>query len=215
MTKRVKICGLTRLEDALLCADLGAWALGFIFYSKSPRSIQPVEAKKIIRLVRDKFNRPPLCVGVFVNETHHKMRSIYESLELDAVQLHGDESPKDTSLWANAWKAIRVKDEKDVSLIDSFHKLVSHILIESSHEGYYGGTGQVGNWQLARKISEEYSKIILSGGLNPGNINKAILEVNPYACDLSSGVESAPGIKDHNLIKKLFEEIENENHTRS
>ena len=203
---RVKICGITRSEDAIDAAYLGADALGFVFYSGSKRYIDPGAASKIIKSL------PPFItpVGVFVNEDKKRIQEVKSVSGIDLVQIHGDEDPDFcNSLGMKYIKACRVTDRDSLENIRYYN--TSFILLDSHSEDSYGGTGRTFNWKDASSYNFFGKSIILSGGLNSDNVRNAINLVNPYAVDVSSGVESAPGIKDHTKLKDFIEAIKNEN----
>ncbi len=200
---KIKICGITRLEDALLAADLGADALGFIF-TESPRQVVPETAGEIISLL------PPFVnsVGVFVDEEQESVREIAAYCKLDLIQLHGNESSGYCkALDLKALKVIRVKDEKSIESMASYRGTVQGFLLDTYVKGLPGGTGKTFNWELAKQ-AKKYGPVILSGGLNPDNICEAIEKVKPYGVDISSGVEASPGIKDPDKLKLLFSNIQ-------
>lgn len=201
---RVKICGLTRLEDAQLAQSLGAWALGFIFYSKSKRYITAESAAAIIGMLHPAAQP----IGVFVNQTEEAL-SVAKTAGLKGIQLHGDETPQEcATVRANFQgiliKAIRPEKEADLASITGYRGIVDYILIDSAAGGQYGGTGHTGDWDVAKKAASFGIPVILAGGLGPGNIGAAISAVAPYAADLSSGVEQSPGVKDHTKLHALF-----------
>ncbi len=200
---RVKICGITNKEDALLAADLGAQALGFIFYAKSPRSIKPQVARQIIAQL------PPLVlsVGVFVNEAAALVLEVVEMVRLDWVQLHGEEPPEYCRfLSRNVMKAIRVKDQSSLALMASYQGSVRAFLLDTHKTGQQGGTGESFDWSLARQ-ARDAGPIVLAGGLHPGNVAAAIREVSPLAVDVASGVEASPGKKDHDKLRAFFRAV--------
>ena len=187
MTK-VKICGITNIGDATLSVDLGADALGFVFYKDSPRCVREDVAREIIRQLPSSVS----SVGVFVNGKEDSIRQISEFCGLDLLQFHGDESPDFcTQFDKRLIKAFRVRDKKDLEFI-SLYK-VSAILLDTYYENIYGGGGKIFNWQLAVEAKRFSSRVILAGGLSPDNISKAIQAVNPFGVDVSSGIESEPG----------------------
>ena len=199
---RVKICGLTRAEDALLAESLGAWALGFIFYAKSPRFIEPAAAKEIIA----RLQTP--AIGVFVNQTAAALR-IAAEVGLRGIQLHGDETLEEVKAARAVFngfliKAFRLKTEADLAAIADYKGLVDYILIDAAVDGHYGGSGLRADGSLASRAKEFGIPVILAGGLNAENAAAAIAAVQPYAIDLSSGVEATPRIKDHEKMKALF-----------
>jgi phosphoribosylanthranilate isomerase len=200
---RVKICGITNLEDALLATESGADALGFIF-AESPRRISPQEARTIIH------HLPPLIktVGVFVNEEPARIKEIKATCGLDLIQLHGEESPEICQdLMPYSIKAFRIQNDKDLQKIEKYKGAVRAILLDTFQKGKAGGTGQTFDWSLAVKAKETDIPLILAGGLGPENIQKAITIVHPYAVDVNSGIEERPGKKDPVLIKRLMEKI--------
>lgn len=206
---KVKICGITSFEDALYAVEAGADAIGFIFWEKSPRYIEPTEALRIIKSL------PPfvLTVGVFVNAPFDELRSIIVKTNIDCVQLHGDESPRMCqsvceSTRKRVIKAFRIRERLDLDRLYGY-KVDAHLL-DTYREGVPGGTGETFDWDLAVEAKKE-RRIILSGGLNPENISKAIKLVRPYAVDVSSGVESRPGKKDPEKINRFMEQVRHTN----
>ncbi|RUM88595.1 MAG: phosphoribosylanthranilate isomerase [Thermodesulfatator sp.] len=201
---RVKICGITRLEDARLAVSLGAQALGFIFYRRSPRYISPEAAREIVKQL------PPLIttVGVFVNESPEVIREMVERVGLDLVQLHGDEPPDlARTFFPRVIKALRLASEEDLSSIDLYRGCVRAVLVEPRVKGLYGGTGQTLSWELAYKATQKGLPVILAGGLAPENVSEAVRRVRPYAVDVNSGVERAPGKKDPERMRALFRRL--------
>ncbi len=200
---KVKICGITNLEDASIAVELGANALGFIF-APSPRQITPQKARAIIRAI------PPFVktVGVFVNEAPATIREVMQHCGLDLIQLHGDESPAlCEELMPCTIKALRIKDESSLQTSQPYHGKVRALLLDTYSKKKAGGTGKTFDWNLAIKIKKMGIPIILSGGIGPSNIDLAIHTVRPYAVDVNSGVEKCPGKKSHILIKALMAEL--------
>ena len=198
---KIKFCGFTRQEDIDTAVKLGVDALGFIFYKKSPRYIEPEKAAAIIAAL------PPFVqsVGVFVNHSAAEIQRITDSCQLDIVQLHGDESPDFCeNLSSKVIKAFRVSTEADLDPIADYKGKVSAILLDTKSSKGYGGTGEVFDWRLAIKAKKLGIPLILSGGLNAQNIKNAVNDVAPYALDLSSGIEKSPGIKDESLMASLL-----------
>jgi len=200
---RIKICGITNLEDALLAAELGAHALGFIFAAQSPRSVAPAAAREIIRQL------PPLVltVGVFVNEEAAAVRELAERAGLDWVQLHGAETPDYCrSLGRRVIKAFRIQNEESLQSLEAYRGAAQAFLLDTYKKGLVGGTGETFDWDLARK-AEKYGPIVLAGGLTPENVATAIAAVQPQGVDVASGVEAAPGRKDPEKLRRFFQAI--------
>ncbi len=199
---KVKICGITNSEDAQLAVSFGAWALGFIFYKKSSRAVSPTKVRNIIREL------PPFVepVGVFVNLKEGAVKQIADFCGIKTLQFHGDETPDYFRRFRNykVIKAFRVKENFDISNVSSFP--VSAYLFDTYQENEFGGTGTTFNWE--KITGKKFAKpVILSGGLNPQNIKDAIQVVQPYAVDVSSGVEKTPGKKSFGLLTEFFEAI--------
>ncbi len=200
----VKICGITNIEDALFVTECGADALGFIFVRTSPRYIDPIRAHTIIETVRCYCSlKKTLFVGVFVNSSRQDVNEVLKQCALDCLQFHGEEQPSDVEGYSQkVWKAFRVSDSFDCRVLTPYK--VHAYLLDTYDVALYGGTGKTFNWQKAVE-AKAYGNIILSGGLKPQNVLKAIETVQPYGIDVNSGVESEPGKKDHQKVKKLFE----------
>ncbi len=198
---KVKICGITNLEDALAAIALGADALGFVFYARSPRRVTPGQAAAII------LRLPPFVakVGVFVDEKPERVQEIMNLCSLDYTQLHGSESPAYCQkLGHRAIKAFRVNDESILEQLSGY-KVVA-ILLDSYNPDMFGGTGRAFNWEIAARAARS-NCVILSGGLTPQNVARAIETVKPYAVDVSSGVEASPGKKDHAKLKTFIQAV--------
>ena len=197
---KVKICGITNLDDALCSAGYGADALGFVFWSGSPRHVKARQAAAITAKL------PPFVmrVGVFVNEAPSVVNSIIRDAGLDAVQLHGEEPPSYCARikGARVIKAFRVKDGDVLALMEKYRACA--YLLDAFKEGVPGGTGRVFDWKIAARAGKSGRAIILSGGLTPDNVSEAVRRVRPYAVDVSSGVERAPGKKDRAKLKKFI-----------
>ena len=195
---KVKICGITNLGDALVAAEHGADALGFVFFKGSPRYISPDDARQIT------LKLPPFIttVGVFVDEDPEEVRRIMNHAAIDVAQLHGHEPPEACAIGRRVIKAIRIKDLTDLDTLR--HYRVSAFLLDTYTPESFGGTGQIFNWEIAVD-AKQFGKIVLAGGLNPDNIEKAVRRVRPYAVDVSSGVEERKGKKDHNRLKLFIE----------
>ncbi len=201
---RIKVCGLTNKKDALAVVNLDVWAVGFIFYKKSSRYVEPKDVKKII----DALSSKTLTVGVFVNQEEQEINDIVKTCGLKAVQFHGDETPKECMKikGVKTIKAIRVKNKKDILKAAKYK--TDYLLFDTFKEKVFGGTGKVFDWNLLKDKSLNKRKVILSGGLNPKNIVEAASSVKAYAFDVSSGVERRPGKKCHRLLKTFFKQID-------
>ncbi len=200
---RIKICGITNKDDALLAVQLGASALGFIFYKKSPRYVSAYKVRKIIE------DLPPFVVpvGVFVNQKEGAVKDIVDFCGITTIQLHGDETAAYCQRFSRCKtiKAFRWKEGFDWNILAEY-KTVSAYLFDTYQEEQYGGSGKTFNWDFlkGKKLDKP---IILAGGINPKNVSAAIETVNPYAIDVSSGVEQSPGKKDPQLLQELFQKI--------
>ncbi|MBI5185263.1 MAG: phosphoribosylanthranilate isomerase [Nitrospinae bacterium] len=202
---RVKICGITNLVDAEEAVQCGADALGFVFHKASPRYISPADAGAIVKRL------PPFVnmAGVFVNVAPREALETARIALIDTVQFHGDEAP-DSCMEVmesgyKVLKAVRVKDRESLHALSGY-SFVNGILLDSYSREVYGGSGEKFDWTLAREAGK-FGRIILAGGLNPGNVAEAIREAEPYGVDVSSGVEKSPGIKDHGKLRDFFEAI--------
>jgi len=196
---RIKICGITNLEDAMAATEYGADALGFVFYPESPRNVTPETVKMIISEL------PPYVttVGVFVNESKSTIEEIVNFSGLDIIQLHGAEPPEMCSMCRKVIKAIRVKDLTSLEPLKKYS--VSGFLLDTYSPNATGGTGRIFNWDIAVE-AKKLGRIILAGGLTPENITDAIRWVMPFAVDVVTGVEGGKkGIKDHKKLKQFIE----------
>jgi len=204
---RVKICGITRLEDAYAAVSAGANALGFVFHPASPRFVAPEKAAAIISVL------PPftMAVGVFVNIPVQEVETIAERCGLHAVQLHGDESPEECAAHRRpVIKAVCFDPTKRDLGLSRYP--VSSVLVDAGVPGAWGGTGVPVDWELLNQVLETESEAIrrclaLAGGLTPDNVGTAVNLVKPFAVDVSTGVEVEPGIKDHQKIKEFMNAI--------
>lgn len=199
---KVKVCGITNLEDAHMAVNAGAAALGFIFVHSSPRYIEPVNAKEIIQTL------PPFVtpVGVVADEKREEVNRIIAGSGVRCIQFHGNEDAADLAGYTQpVIKAFRVRGGFDVQQLKTFP--TGTFLLDTFVDGMQGGTGRVFDWSIAVE-AKKYGKIILSGGLNPENVAEAVAIVQPYAIDVSSGVESLPGKKDEYKLKKLFSALQ-------
>ena len=191
----IKICGITNLEDAVDAVEAGADALGFNFYPPSPRYVDPARARAII----EKLPKTLMTVGVFVNEDVETVKSIATVTGVSALQLHGDESP-DYCAALNGWyliKALAVNENFDELQVLEYG--VDAVMLDASHKKLRGGTGQVIDWSVARRVRDLGVPLFLAGGLSPENVQEAIVCVNPYAVDVCSALEDQPGKK--NLVR--------------
>tara|TARA_B100000315_G_scaffold115644_1_gene106132 strand:+ start:1061 stop:1693 length:633 start_codon:yes stop_codon:yes gene_type:complete len=199
----VKICGITSFNDAIMATNYGASALGFIFYEKSPRYINPEILKTWISNVPSSIKK----VGVFVNKDVDKVNKIAEELNLDMVQLHGDESPEYCNQMIKpVIKVFRVNKKFDSIMLKNYQ--VATFLFDTYNKENHGGTGESFDWQSILQLNTE-TPVILSGGLNADNVLEGIEVVKPSAVDVNSGVETAPGKKDEEKIKNLFTILKN------
>ena len=195
----VKVCGMRRVEDAVLAAELGASAVGFIFWPGSPRFIDASNARTIAAAV------PPavLRVGVFVDQAPDFVKQVAERVPLDAVQLHGDESSEDyAGLGVPLIKAIPVSDPFEATVIDAVPEDVT-VMLDAHDPVRRGGTGRTIDCSIAAAMAAR-RRTILSGGLHPQNVSEAVDRVRPYMVDVSSGVESSPGVKDAAKLRAFF-----------
>jgi phosphoribosylanthranilate isomerase len=201
---RVKICGITKLEDAKLAAELGAHAIGLNFHPESPRCLSPAAAAELVRRI------PPFVatVGIFVNWVAEPVIALCQALGLSSAQLHGDELPQVVERVARLLpviKALRIGQGSNAPEFSRF-RAASAFLLDTPVAGHYGGTGTTGNWHAARTAAQT-QRIILAGGLTPENVGEAIRIVRPYAVDVASGVEARPGKKDPAKLRTFFEEV--------
>jgi phosphoribosylanthranilate isomerase len=200
MQVKVKICGITNLTDAIAAVDFGADALGFVLFQGSPRYISYSDAASIIKKL------PPLTttIGVFVDERPEQIEKIIGLTGIDVVQLHGNEPPEICNFSRRIIKAIRVKYLESLNPLIHYKDRVSAFLLDTFTPEIFGGTGQIFNWDIALD-AKQFGRIILAGGLTPDNIAEAVGRVRPYGVDVSSGVESEKGKKDHRKLKLFIE----------
>ena len=199
---RIKICGLTRKEDIHAAVDSGADALGLVFYAKSPRHVTVQQAAELAKTV------PPFVtlVGLFVNPTANEIADVLSKVPLDVLQFHGEEEPLFCMQFGRPWlKAIRVKPGVDLVECASRYSDAQGLLLDAFVDGTQGGTGTTFDWALIP--ADLPLPVILSGGLDVGNVGDAIRQVQPYAVDVSSGVEAAKGIKDAAKIAAFINEV--------
>ncbi|MGB8324978.1 MAG: phosphoribosylanthranilate isomerase [Candidatus Acidiferrum sp.] len=201
---RVKICGVTGVEDALLACELGADAIGLNFFPKSPRCVTPFVAQNIVHEL------PPFAaaVGVFVNWKPEAVIALAKALQLAGAQLHGDETPADVSEVAEKLQVIKAlrpaRGSKPADL--NRYRDAAAFLVDAAGTGHYGGSGETADWEFAREAAKSH-RVILAGGLTPANVGEAIRNVKPYAVDVASGVESKPGKKDAGKLREFFAEV--------
>ncbi len=219
----IKICGITRIEDALICVEVGIDAIGFIFYAPSPRYVSPPQVREISAAIRQVAipspspvtifsspHRPALC-GVFVNEEIERVKEIVEYCRLDFIQLHGNESADYVKLLPaeRVIKSFPLRTRNDLEVLDNYR--MRAILVDAFDPRLPGGTGKTANWELAREV-KRFFPLILSGGLNADNVEAALRSVSPAAVDINSGVECAPGIKDIKKIEEIVAIIRQTSH---
>lgn len=212
---RVKICGITRAEDARAAVAAGAHALGFVFHEPSPRYLSPEKAAAIIKTL------PPFVstVGVFVNLAQAEIERIAKRAGLHVIQLHGDESPEQCLGYTRpVIKGFRFHETRTVRDLNAYQ--VSGFLIDAKVAGQWGGTGVPLDWELLSRDLDAGPKavrgrLLLAGGLNAANVGTAIRTVNPFAVDVSTGVEEEPGIKNDNKIKEFMHAVRTAGNTRN
>ncbi|ARU89109.1 N-(5'-phosphoribosyl)anthranilate isomerase [Pseudomonas sp. M30-35] len=199
---RSKICGITRLEDALAAVAAGADAIGFVFYPKSPRAVTIEQARAIIASL------PPFVttVGLFVDMPREQLQQLLVQVPLDLLQFHGDETPEQCEGFGRPYiKALRVKSGADVGQQIAPYASASGVLLDTFVAGVPGGTGEIFDWSLVPQGLQ--MPIILAGGLTPDNVEAAIKQVKPYAVDVSGGVEASKGIKDLSKVKAFIQAV--------
>jgi phosphoribosylanthranilate isomerase len=200
---KIKICGITNVEDAFSAVELGADALGFVF-AKSPRQVDPEAASAIIAAVPASVAK----VGVFVDEDPGRVREIAATCGLTTIQLHGSEAPDACEgFMPLVIKAIRLKDERSLEGLGAYVGKSAGFVLDTFSSGRKGGTGMTFDWSLAVKAKRFAVPIILAGGLNPQNVRTALETVRPYGVDVSSGVEERPGRKRRSLLKAFIEQV--------
>lgn len=206
---RVKICGITRSEDSAAAVQAGAHALGFVFYEGSPRYVTPERAGEIIKALPAFVQ----TVGLFVNTSREEIRRVASVAGIQAIQLHGDYTPEDCAGYERpVIKVFRVKDATVLSLLQEYR--TAGMLIDAAVPGKWGGTGQALDWHAVATFLDNgkedlRKRLILAGGLNPENVDRAVRLVRPYAVDVSSGVEDEPGIKNHRKIEEFMHAVHN------
>lgn len=202
MRTRVKICGITREQDAMAAAEYGADAIGFVFYEPSPRYVSVERAAAIAREL------PPFLttVALFVNADADTIASVVDQVGIDLLQFHGQECPDYCARHRRPWiRAVRMKPDTDLLAAQAEFAAGRGLLLDAYRPGVPGGTGETFDWE--RIPAELASRIVLAGGLNPENISDAVRRVRPYAVDVSGGVEADKGIKDPHKIKAFIKEV--------
>lgn len=201
MRPLVKLCGITNLQDALFCAQAGADFLGFIFYKKSPRYIDPSKAQAIIGRLPQRVK----SVGIFVNEERTTIEEIVRTTGVQIIQLSGDEPPGECEHYpVDIWKCFRFRSEDETVIARNYN--VSAVMLDGANDDRYGGSGSQPDLSIAVKM-KRFHPVIVAGGLNPDNITETVQFVEPFAIDVNSGVEVSPGKKDHVRIRQLFERL--------
>ncbi|MDX1489822.1 MAG: phosphoribosylanthranilate isomerase [Pseudohongiellaceae bacterium] len=202
---RIKICGLSNIEEALRAVDCGADAIGLVFYEKSSRAVSIAQAKAIYSALPAFVS----IVGLFVNPSRSEVEQVLAQVPLDCLQFHGEETPDFCASFSRPYmKAIRVQDGLDVNSKIREYADSRAILLDSYSATSAGGTGEVFDWSIAQQcVAQSKLPIVLAGGLEPDNVAQAIKQVRPYAVDVSSGVESAPGRKSEQRMKAFINEV--------
>jgi len=197
----VKICGVTRLTDGLAAANAGADAIGFMFYPPSKRNITPDAAAEIATSLPTHLLR----VGVFVDPTESEVRDTLRRVPLNVLQFHGNEPPHLCLCFPElvVWKAFRIQNRESLQALSAYPEAAAWLL-DAYVPNALGGTGAAFDWMIAREAATRGHPIILAGGLTPANVSEAVRSVRPYGVDVSSGVESAPGLKDPSLIQSFI-----------
>ena len=199
----IKVCGITNKIDAVNASNLGIDMLGFIFYERSKRYVDRNTVREIINELPGSVHK----AGVFVDENAEKVRQIAEDVGLDVLQFHGNETPEYCAAFKENYKVIkafRLRDREDLKSVGLYD--VDFYLVDTHKSGMAGGTGETFDWKILKDF-EFLKPVILSGGLNPDNVGKAISEVVPYGVDVSSGVEESSGKKSLHLLKRFVEEV--------
>ena len=203
MRTRVKICGITRPQDAITAASTGADAIGLVFYPNSPRAVEIEQAREILTAL------PPFVtsVGLFVDAGESAIRPVLEALPLDVLQFHGDEPPEECRRYGRPYiKALRMREQADVLAVARSYHDTAGLLLDTYKSGQPGGTGEQFDW---RRVPAQLGvPVVLAGGLTPENVAEAVSIARPYAVDVSGGVESQPGIKDAYKIRSFIAEVE-------
>ena len=206
MRVRTKICGITTIDDALCAARAGVDAIGLVFYAKSPRAVTAAQAQKIVAAL------PPFVttVGLFVNASHAEVSAVLEQVPLDVLQFHGDESPEFCASFARPYfRALRMQPGVDIAARAAQYSTAQGILLDAWVPGVHGGTGERFDWVSIP--SDLTQPLILAGGLNPENVTQAMQQVQPWAVDVSGGVEASHGIKDADKVRQFLYAVQIKN----
>ena len=199
---RSKICGITRIEDALIAAEAGADAIGLVFYAKSPRAVSIQQARDIVAALPAFVT----TVGLFVNASREELSDVLAGVALDLLQFHGDETPAECECYQRPYiKALRVKPGDDIAQLAAPYAKARGILLDTYVPGVPGGTGAAFDWSLVPSGLPQ--PVILAGGLSAANVQAAIEQVRPYAVDVSGGVEAGKGIKDAAKIRAFMQAV--------
>ncbi|MCK9238538.1 MAG: phosphoribosylanthranilate isomerase [Thiopseudomonas sp.] len=201
MRTRVKVCGITNIEDALAAAHAGADAIGLVFYAKSPRAVTAEQAAKIIAAL------PPFVttVALFVDAPVEDVQQVLQQVPIDLLQFHGDESPEFCVSFQRPYiKALRMQPGIDITQQANMHRSALGILLDAWVPGVPGGTGQTFNWNDIPSLAQP---LVLAGGLTPDNVQQAITQVNPWAVDVSGGLEMSKGRKDHAKVQAFMQAV--------
>ncbi len=199
---RSKICGITRIEDALIAAEAGADAIGLVFYAKSPRAVSIQQARDIVAALPAFVT----TVGLFVNASREELSDVLAGVALDLLQFHGDETPAECECYQRPYiKALRVKPGDDIAQLAAPYAKARGILLDTYVPGIPGGTGAAFDWSLVPRDLPQ--PVILAGGLSAANVQSAIEQVRPYAVDVSGGVEAGKGIKDAAKIRAFMRAV--------
>jgi phosphoribosylanthranilate isomerase len=200
MQARVKICGITQAEDAVVAAEAGADAVGLVFYDPSPRAVTIAQAQQIVQAL------PPFVttVGLFVNAERERIEAVLQQVSLDLLQFHGAETPAFCEAFQRPWmKAIRMKPDVDLQQEAERYNRAAALLVDAYQTGVPGGTGETFDWA---RIPPQLSKpLVLAGGLTADNVQQAVAQVKPWAVDVSGGVEQSKGFKSHSKVAQFIE----------
>ena len=201
---RIKFCGMTRPEDAAFASTLGADAVGMIFYEKSARNISPAKAREVIAELN------PLCspVAVVVNPEPVFMDGLLSQLDIQLIQFHGDESPEFCEQFGLPYlKAVRMRPETDLGALRERYRSARALLLDTFDKAMVGGTGRPFDWGMLEAAGVDKRELILAGGLGPDNVVRAVEETGIHSLDVNSGVEIAPGIKDHEMMHRVMQAL--------